>query len=199
MCTKRILFIAIIMLNTAANILTFSSCSSLQAGLYLVSIDNNNGNTILKNEPDVKITLENIAALFEYYTIKAFSRTGVNFQVRQTKLLTHSYYLITSDTGEYHTLSFYGTKMAFYSEGAWAYDADSDISSYRMYAAGDNKWDVRQLFQDKTINTRRTIQNIINKIDSNTTYYYKDHITNKSRMDNCNTALSETIVLENQP
>lgn len=177
-------------------ILIFGSCSSIQAGMYLVSIDNDNGQTILENEPNVKIMLENIMGSSENYSLKAFSRTGVNFQMRQTKLLTHSYYVILSGDGEYHTLSFYGTKMAFYSEGAWAYDADSDFSSYRMYLEGDNKWDARELFPGQTINTRETLENIINRIGSGITYYYQDHIVNKAGMDNCNTALLETIVME---
>ncbi|MDR1148195.1 MAG: hypothetical protein LBK66_06135 [Spirochaetaceae bacterium] len=165
--------------------------------MYLISIDNNNGERILKNEPSVKIILENIIDSFEYYTLKAFSRTGVNFQIKRTKLMTHSYYvIICNNNGEYHTLSFYGTKMAFYSEGAWAYDADSDISSYRSYLEGNNEWDVVEMFQGETINTRETLRNIVNKINSGITYYYNDHIINKPGVDNCNTALYETIVRE---
>jgi hypothetical protein len=168
----------------------------VQAGLYLVSIDNKNGETILQNEPNVKAMLENIVDSFDNYTLKAFIRTGISFQMRRTKLLTHSYYVIMCNNGEYHTLSFYGTKMAFYSEGAWAYDADSDISSYRLYLEGDNKWNVGELFQGKTINTRETLRGIINKINNKITYYYNDHIKDKPRMDNCNTALYETVVLD---
>lgn len=180
-------------------VLLCGSCSSMHAGMYLVSVDRDDvdGKTILRNEPQVKAILENIIDSYENYTVKAFSRTGINFQIRQTKLLTHSFYVIIfNDNGEYHTLSFYGTQIAFRSEGAWAYDAVADISSYRMYLEGDNKWDVRELFPDDTINTRETVRNIIKKIDSDTTYYYKDHIVNKPRMDNCNTALYETIVRE---
>jgi hypothetical protein len=167
--------------------------------MYLVSIDEDNGKTVLQHEPDVKIMLENITESFGDYTLKAFSRTGVNFQIKRTKLLTHSYYLIISNNGEYHTLSFYGTKMAFHSEGAWAYDADSDISSYKMYLEGDNKWDVIELFSEERINITETLKNIINKIDSDITYYYNDHIINRPNADNCNTALYETIVLETAP
>ncbi|MDR1444949.1 MAG: hypothetical protein LBI94_08735 [Treponema sp.] len=190
MCNK--IRLAIIFIN----IFTVSSCASIQAGLYLASIDDNNGETILKDEPNVRLILENIIDSFENYTTRVFSRTAVNFQMKQTKLLTHSYYLITSGNGVYHTLSFYGTAMAFYSEGAWAYDTDSDISSYRLYLEGDNKWDVRELFQENTIDTKETLKNIISRMDSGITYYYNDHVINKPRVDNCNTALSETVVLE---
>lgn len=176
-------------------VIVFDSCSSIQAGLYLISIDDNNGETILTNEPNVKMYLENIGDSYENYVIKAFARTGVNYQIKRTKLLTHSYYVLICNDGEYRTLSFYGTKMDFYSEGAWALDADSDISSYRMYLKGDNKWDVEEIFTGETVDVRETVKNIIKKMNSAITYYFQDHITNRSNMDNCNTALYETIVL----
>jgi hypothetical protein len=176
--------------------LIFSSCSTLQAGIYLIFADRDKGKVILANEPNVKTILEDIIGSFDNYTMKAFSRTGINFRIKQTELLTHSFYVIVFNNGEYHTLSFYGTEIASYSEGAWAYDTDSDLSSYRMYLEGDNKWNVKELFQGGTIDTRETLRNIINKIGSGTTYFYKDHIFNKPNMNNCNTALYETVALE---
>lgn len=177
-------------------VLIFTSCSSIQAGLYLASVDKNNGQFILQNETMVKKQLEEIIASPDNYAIKAFVRTAIGFQFKRTKLLTHSYYLIVSHiNGEVHTLSFYGTKMSFYSEGAWALDADSDLTSYKLYSEGNNRWDVMEIFPEK-IDLEKTIQNIITKIDSAMTYYYNDHIINKPNMDNCNTALHETIVLK---
>lgn len=173
-----------------------SSCSSLQAGMYLVSIDDKNGKTILQNEPDVKRFLEQVAASPENYSIKVFARTAVNFQFKRTELLTHSYYLILSPDGEFHTLSFYGTEMSFYSKGAWALDANSDRSSYIMYMEGNNQWDVGDIFPEKIIDTQKTAANIVKRIGSGITYYYKDHVKNKPNVDNCNTALYETIVFE---
>ncbi|MDR1231771.1 MAG: hypothetical protein LBK61_10265 [Spirochaetaceae bacterium] len=164
--------------------------------MYLIFTDRDKGKAILANEPNVKTILENIAGSFDNYTMKAFSRTGINFRIKQTELLTHSFYVILFDNGEYHTLSFYGTEIATYSEGAWAYDTESDISSYQMYLEGDNKWNVQELFQGDTINIRDTLRNILNKIGSGTTYFYKDHIFNKPNMNNCNTALYETVELE---
>lgn len=174
----------------------FYSCSTLHAGVYLLFTDNYDGKALLENEPQVKKILENAAASFEKYTIKAFSRTGIHFRVKQTELLTHSFYVIVSKDKEYHTLSFYGTEIASYSEGAWAYDTDADRSSYRMYLEGDNKWKVKELFRGHTINTRETLGNIINMIDGSTTYFYKDHILDKPDMNNCNTALYETVALK---
>jgi hypothetical protein len=193
MCNRKKIVIALnIMMIT---ILTGSSCSSIQAGLYLVSIDDNNGESILENEPAVKLVLENIVDSYENYMIKAFSRTGVDFQLKRTRLVTHSYYVFIKNEGEYHTLSFYGTKMGFYSEGAWALDANSDVSSYRMFMEGNNRWDVTEIFLEEAIDVQETVRNIIKKIDSDITYYYRDHIINRPNMDNCNTALHETVVL----
>jgi hypothetical protein len=189
---KRNFTILIIIMN----VLPLESCSSIQAGIYLVSIDDDNGETILQNESEVRLFLENIIEAYENYSIRAFARTGVNFQMHRSRLLTHSYYLLIHRNGEYHTLSFYGTKMTFRSEGAWALDADSDKVSYEMYFEGNNRWDVEEIYMGDIIDVRRTLTNIINKIDSSVTYYYKDHVTNKPNVDNCNTALYETIVLE---
>jgi hypothetical protein len=44
------------------------------------------------------------------------------------------------------------------------------------------------------INTAKTLYNILLKINSNTTYYYKDHISDKPGKDSCITALQETLV-----
>jgi hypothetical protein len=54
---------------------------------------------------------------------------------------------------------------------------------------------VVELFSEKAVDIRETLRNIIDKMDSGITYYYKDHITNRPNVYNCNTALYETIVL----
>ncbi|MDR2477154.1 MAG: hypothetical protein LBD18_05145 [Treponema sp.] len=181
------------------NIIILASCSSLRAGIYLVSIDDRNGETILQNEPDVKIFLEHVVNSHENYSIKVFARTAVNFQFKRTKLLTHSFYLISSSDEEFHTLSFYGTEMSFYSKGAWALDSRSDSSSYIMYREGNNLWDVDEIFPEKIIDTKKTAANIVNRMDSGIRYYYQDHIRNRPNVDNCNTALYETIVFKTKP
>jgi hypothetical protein len=98
---------------------------------------------------------------------------------------------------EYHTLSYYGTDMTFYSEGAWVLDADSDLNSFLLYLENNNKWDVEEIFSGWNINVRQTVGNIIDKMDSGITYYYRAHLSNKQNVDNCNTALYKTVVLEN--
>lgn len=158
-------------------------------------IDDDNGETLLLNEPNVRILLENIINSHENYSIRVFSRTAISFQIKRNKLLTHSYYLISCIHGEYYTLSYSGTKFSFNSKGAWALNADSDIGSYRMYLEGNNKWDVEEMFTEWNIDVQKTLTNIINKMDSGITYYYRNHLVNKPGMDNCNTALYETIVM----
>jgi hypothetical protein len=151
-----------------------------------------NGEDILKNEIKVKTILQEILIKPENYSIKAHERTGISFQFKRTELFVHSFYVIADKNGEYHTLSFYGTKIAFYSEGAWILDGDSDMTAYIMFLNEDNQWDV--VVKEKEIDLLETIGKIIKKIESNVTYYYKDHIKDKTNMDNCNTALYETLV-----
>jgi hypothetical protein len=68
---------------TGLFMLVFCACSSLQAGVYLSSIDNLDGETILMNELAVKQYLEMILNYTENYTIKAYMRTGVNYQIKR--------------------------------------------------------------------------------------------------------------------
>jgi len=175
-------------------LLMVCSCSSIQAGLYLLLIDNNNGEYFLENEKNVKTFLQNVADSHEQYTIRAFARTGIYYQIKRTKLVTHSFYVLISNGEEYSTLSFYGTKISLNSEGVWVLNSDSDFDSYRLFLNGPNKWDVTEIFQDRTINVHQTVLNVIDMIDRKEKFYYRDHIKNKEDAYNCNTALYGTIV-----
>ena len=113
--------------------------------------------------------------------------------------MTHSFYVITKPfTGEYHTLSFYGTKIAIHSKGAWAMDTDSDMSSYSIYTTKGKNWKIMEIETGNGIDTAATVKNIIGKIDSCVTFYYRDHVKKKPGMNNCNTALWETLVENEQ-
>jgi hypothetical protein len=175
--------------------LIFASCSSIQNGFYSFFIDSD-GASLVENEPKIKMFLENIVDSYEQYSVKVYERTAIKFGIKRTKLLTHSYYLIINGEEEYHTLSFYGTRMNFYSEGVWALDTETDMESYKKYLEGNNKYDVIEIFTEDAIDVKRTIRNIIDRMNSNITYYYNDHIKNRIDMDNCNTALYETIARE---
>jgi len=173
-----------------------NSCSGLRAAIYLVSIEDDENN-VLENEPYVRSFMETIIELYEDYTFKAYARTGIRAQFRRTRLMTHSYYaIINNKTCEYNTLSYYGTKIAFRSRGAWALDSNADRSSYILYLEDNNIWDVQEIFKEFRINVKKTAENIIKKMDSGVTYYFRDHIRDKPNVDNCNTALYETIVTE---
>ena len=82
----------------------------------------------------------------------------------------------------------------FYSQGAWAINTVPDMKSYIGFRYGINEWGVQKMLINKGINTKMTIGNIISKIDDDITYYYNDHINDKNGMENCNTALQNTIV-----
>jgi hypothetical protein len=169
----------------------------LQAGFYLSSVGIN-GREILENEAQVEQYLLAVLRDAGAYTVKAYERTGVSFQIKRTAVYTHAFYVIAADGTEYHTLSFYGTKIAFYSEGAWILDADSDMASYKSFIEGANTWDVAEIVIGRGIDAEQTAANILAKIGSDVAYYYKDHINNKAGRDNCNTALWETLA-EKEP
>ncbi|MDR0878479.1 MAG: hypothetical protein LBN21_10535, partial [Treponema sp.] len=108
-------------------------------------------------------------------------------------LLHHEFYSVNFDN-EYHTISFYGTNISFRSKGAWILDGDSDWGSLQSFLYGENNWEVVEIKTENGINVEKTILNIIKKIDSDVTYYYRDHIKNKPNADNCITAIRETCV-----
>jgi hypothetical protein len=157
-------------------------------------IDVKSGDQILSDERNVREFLEKILESPEEYVITAYVRCLTKDQIKRTKLMTHSYYVITHPSrNEFHTLSYFGTKFAFSSEGAWAMDTDLDMSSYRNYITINNKWDVTEIKTGSGIDTEKTVKNIIKKMDGDVHYYYRDHLRNKPGMDNCNTALWETL------
>jgi hypothetical protein len=189
--SARFLYIAAM----ACSLLFFCSCSSLRSGLYLSFIDKKNtGDSILAQEINVKEYLNKIIMEADRYTIKAYERTALNHQIKKTKLMVHSFYVISDSEGEYHTLSFYGTDINFYSEGAWVMDSYSDRYAYNMYKEGKNKKDVEEIKIGKGIEVDETVKAIKRKIESEVRYYYRDHIKDRDDVDNCNTALYETAV-----
>jgi hypothetical protein len=165
----------------------------LQSGLYILSV-NYDGDEILKREPDVTLFLEEILESPEIYRMYAYMRRALAPYIRVSSLRMHSFYVITEEREDYHTLSFSATGKTFFSEGAWAMDTESDIDSYKKYLNGKNEWEVLEIETVNGINTAQTVYNILCKINSNTTYYYKDHIIDKPGMDSCITALQETLV-----
>jgi hypothetical protein len=175
--------------------LLLSSCSSIQAGLYSSFVNENNVEEIITNEKNIKIFLENVLDRACDYAISVHERTLTRGQNKKTNLMRHRFYVIKAlPSDEYRTLSFYGTKFAFYSQGVWILNSNSDVSSYEGYLSGKNKWDVAVIDKADDIDTAATAKKIIWKIENRVRYYYKDHVTDKPGVDNCNTAVKETLV-----
>jgi VCBS repeat-containing protein len=169
------------------------SCTSLHAyGIVLTTAYN--GNVVIENEKNVVLYMENVIQNSGDYVMRAFDRKAISYKVKKTDITTHSFYLIYMADGTYHTLSFTATGKLARSKGAWAMDTETDIASYIDYLNGNNRWEVREIIINKGINTLLTIENILIKIENNTTYYYRSSINKNDNHDNCNTALLETLV-----
>jgi len=136
----------------------------------------------------------------ENYSIKAFEgRTKFSYRKKRTMLFTHSFYLLTLNNGEYHTLSFSAVKPLLVTKGEWILNKKSDTTSYRSYIQGKNFRDVVRLFPEETVDARQTLINVIHTINSGVKYYYRDHLKTRPDFYNCNTALYGTIDFVRQP
>jgi len=152
------------------------------------------GNALIENEAQVKSTLETILFTPEEYTMTGYTRRVFSPELKRTPSLYHSFYVVTNNEMNYFTLSFAGTKKRMQSEGAWAINTESDFSSYISFIYGTNEWEVEEILITKGIATEMTIRNILYRIDNNYNYWYNDHKNNKESMENCNTALRNTLV-----
>jgi hypothetical protein len=175
-----------------------ASCSSIKAGLYVSIIDRLDGKTFEQNEANVRAFLEGIIESESDYLMEAFGRTAINHRFKRSELMTHSFFVIFVNDSENYTLSYYGTDSALRSRGAWVLNSDDDRDSYEKHIAGNSRiWNSNQLFIGRKIDTRMTIINILARMDSGRTYYYRAHKNNyNSTVDNCNTALLETVVFK---
>jgi len=170
-----------------------ASCTCLHAyGIVLAS--EYDGNIVLENEKNVVLYLENVIENYSDYSMKAFDRKAISYRVKKTSNTTHCFYVIYAIDGTYHTLSFSATGKWATSKGAWAMDTESDIASYIDYLTRNNVWEVEEIINNNAINTPLTIKNVLSKIRSNTTYYFRSKINKNDNYDNCYTALFETLV-----
>jgi len=148
---------------------------------------------LLKNERAVKEFLQTIADSPENYDIKVYQRRALK-PGKRTPTKTHSLYVIyNKTTKEKSTISFNGTRLFFFSKGAWGKDTKTDVEGLVNYEKGNNNYDM-ELLMTPDIDNRKTVLNIINSIDSDITYYALDHKNNMKNKENCNTALYNTIV-----
>jgi RHS repeat-associated protein len=161
-------------------------------------VDPDGREDIIAKEPEVKEYLKKILDDPKAYKIEAYQRKAMGKGERD-QLRTHSFYVITDKEGKKVTLSFNGNKIASKSEGAWALNTDMDQKSLKLFKVEgynriNNPYDVVKITPEGGIDVSSTVGNIIAKIDSSTTYYYKDHQNNLPEKDNCNTALYETMI-----
>jgi hypothetical protein len=185
------------MTKLAACIFLFVFIAAFHSDIYayiIVLRTAYDGNAVLENEGNVALYLERIIRNYGDYSIRAFNRKAISYKVRKTAGLTHRFYVISMTDGTYHTLSFSATNKWAVSKGAWAMDTESDIVSYRDYIQGNNVWDVEEITTDNGINTLLTVENVLSKLRSNTTYYFRSRVNKNDRHDNCSTALLETLV-----
>jgi len=180
-------------------LLTFlCSCSSISTYLYiepLLDMRSDSDDIKIENEQCLINFLEDIINSQDYFSIEAFARRSFSPKIKQTKLLTHSFYIINLSNGEYCTLSFSGPNFRMYSDGIWVINKETDKSSYRLFIEGNNIWDVGYLFGKDLIDAHQTLRNIISAIEIGAKYYYRDHVRSRPDSFNCNSALSKTIVL----
>jgi DNA-binding phage protein len=162
-----------------------------------MSLDKIDAPQLLEDEKNVKIFLNYMLEKNKIYSMHVFERKGIIHTVNKTKLLRHQFYTIIDNDNVLYTLSFNGTNISSYSEGAWIINSANDYESYQDYIGGDNKWDVTELHYTDRVDAESTLANILEKIDSNVKYYYKDHVKNIPGHDNCLTAVRETVMIRN--
>jgi len=175
----------------------FSYLLSYRASLHaygIALVTKYDGNIVIENEKNVILNLEDIVKNNSGYSMRAFNRKAISYKVRKTLETTHSFYVIYKADGTYNTLSFSATGKWATSKGAWAMDTDTDIASYTDYLDGNNRWEVEEIKTKNGINTLLTISNVLSKIRSNTTYFFRSKTNKNNKNDNCNTAISETLV-----
>jgi hypothetical protein len=177
------------------NIMSFAFRQFASIHAYMIVLPMKyDGNLVIKNEPEVKLYLEHILKFHEQFSMKAYHRKAISHKVKKTEATTHSFYIISDANNNYHTLNFSATGKFAISKGAWALDTDADITSYENYMAGNNIWSIAEITTKNGIDTQRTIENVLRKMNGNTTYFYLSQINRNKKHDNCNTALYKTLV-----
>jgi len=190
---KQILIVILLLI-----VFLIISCSGMPYFMYVEQIYDQTGNEDdmkIENQLSIISFLENIIDTEEYLAIEVFGRKTFSPLIRQTKLLTHSFYLINLSNGRHYTLSFTGGDFKLYSDGFWVLNKETDLLSYKLFIEGNNVWDLGNLYTENVIDTRQTLKNIIGLINIGANYYFLDHLRSRQNSLNCNTAIIETIAL----
>jgi hypothetical protein len=171
------------------------SCADLYA-YSIVLTTPYDGQPVIEREKYVLMYLENIVKNPGEFTVRAFNRKAISQKVPKTAKTTHSFYVIYPSYGGCHTLSFSATGKGPLSRGAWALDTETDRASLSDYTSGYNLWQVSDITPLEGIDTLSSLLAVIAKIRGKDTYYYKAKPDNSDSLDNCNTALFETLVIQ---
>ena len=149
--------------------------------------------TLLENEESVKSFLSMIQQNPDDFSMVVYKRKALRPGFRND-LETHSLYVIEQkSTKELFTLSFNGTTVSKYSEGAWGLNTEKDVESLYSYMKGYNIYNMSPVYSSDSIDVQQTATNIINTMNSSISYYLFDHIFDKENMYNCNTAIDNTV------
>jgi hypothetical protein len=178
----------------------FTSCSGIQARIFSSFVNEYKIDETIAKEKNITIFLENVLDKACEYEIFICERTLTRAQKKKTKLMHHRFYVIKAlSSDEYNTLGFFGTNFSFYSQGVWILNSNSDISAYKEYLSGGHNWDIALIEISGCIDTAETAKKLIVKIKNRVRYYYRDHLDDKPGVDNCNTAIMETLVIKRLP
>jgi hypothetical protein len=169
------LFPAIVVLWLSAG------CASIEANKNLNTTPEN----IMRGDPSnsgrVKEYLQDLLASPEGYEVKAYSRKAYSVDTEKTLFLYHSFYVYYKDGNLEHTLVFTATPKGSKRDGSWMFDAATDVESYGLYVSSDNPWGVEEYQgpHGKTVlDTVRTTEKIIKRLDKGYTFFGGSHITN---------------------
>jgi hypothetical protein len=177
--------------------LLFPSCSSI----YSSFVNEYNIDETIAKEKNIPAFLKNALDNACDYAISVCERTPTHIVKKKTKLMRHLFYVfkpLSSD--EYNTLGFFGSDFSFFSPGVWILNSNSDVAAYEEYLAGKKStWDFSLFETSDNIDTAETVKKLIDKIENRVSYYYKDHLDDKPGVDNCNTAIMETLVRKHMP
>jgi len=175
-----------------------TSCAFLHAYSIVLATEYD-GKIVIENEKNVVLYLENVIENYDEYTMRAFDRKAISPKVKKKPGFIHCFYVIYAVDETWHTLSFSATGKLATSKGAWAMDTETDVASYNGYINGNNVWEVEEIITNNAINTLLTIKNVLSKIQSDTTYYFRSKINKNDTHDNCYAALYETLVYTDSP
>ena len=169
-----------------------------QNTVHYISKNSREDESLINNEKKVTAFLEKIKDNPDNYFFDVYQRKALG-QGKRNNIMLHSLFVITDkSSGEETTLSFNGTKLGLTSTGAWATNTEMDVNSYHSYRKGNNLYDMVHLVPGNIIDSEKTASNIINSINSDTTYFAIDHKFNKLGAENCNTALFNTLSIKQQ-